>query len=81
MNERLPEFQEEDGDAPDGGFGGGGGGDALPNGNLRAGAGPPMFPAVDELLTLFKESCKELVDLRQQVSALYFTRENFELNL
>nr|CAD1824490.1 unnamed protein product [Ananas comosus var. bracteatus] len=33
-------------------------------------AGPPMFPAVDELLTLFKESCKELVDLRQQLQNL-----------
>jgi exocyst complex component 5 len=31
------------------------------------GAAPPVFPAVDELLGLFKHSCKELVDLRRQV--------------
>ncbi|KAM0837150.1 hypothetical protein ACQ4PT_061854 [Festuca glaucescens] len=31
------------------------------------GAAPPVFPAVDELLGLFKHSCKELVDLRRQI--------------
>jgi hypothetical protein len=31
------------------------------------GAAPPLFPAVDDLLGLFKHSCKELVDLRRQV--------------
>jgi phage-related tail protein len=31
------------------------------------GAAPPVFPAVDELLGLFKHSCKELVELRRQI--------------
>ncbi|XP_073013619.1 exocyst complex component 5-like isoform X1 [Typha latifolia] len=31
------------------------------------GAEAPMFPAVDELLMLFTDSCKELVDLHRQV--------------
>ncbi|RWW28045.1 hypothetical protein GW17_00007497 [Ensete ventricosum] len=30
------------------------------------GTATPMFPAVEDLLALFKDSCKELVDLRQQ---------------
>ncbi|RRT44590.1 hypothetical protein B296_00055663, partial [Ensete ventricosum] len=30
------------------------------------GTATPMFPAVEDLLALFKDSCNELVDLRQQ---------------
>lgn len=65
MNELLPSFQEDDADGADGG----GGQDALPNGTMRGlqGTAIPMFPAVEDLLALFKDSCKELVDLRQQV--------------
>lgn len=70
VNELLPSFQEEDGDA---GEGGGGGGE-LPNGHHRAPSdvsklvqGSALFPEVDKLLALFKDSCKELVDLRHQI--------------
>lgn len=65
MNELLPSFQGDDADAADSS----GAPDALQNGTLRGPQGPgiPMFPAVEELLALFKDSCKELVDLRQQV--------------
>lgn len=65
MNELLPSFQEDDVDAADGA----GGQDMFPNGTLQGpqGAATPMFPAVEELLALFKDSCKELVDLREQV--------------
>lgn len=30
----------------------------------------PFFPEVDGLLSLFKDACKELVDLRKQVTCL-----------
>ncbi|URE30146.1 Exocyst complex component Sec10 [Musa troglodytarum] len=65
VNELLPSFQEHDADGADGG----GGQDALPNGTMRGlqGTATPMFPAVEDLLALFKDSCKELVDLRQQI--------------
>ncbi|CAL9166352.1 unnamed protein product [Musa hybrid cultivar] len=65
VNELLPSFQEDDADGADGG----GGQDALPNGTMRGlqGTAIPMFPAVEDLLALFKDSCKELVDLRQQI--------------
>ena len=72
MNELLPSFQEEDADAA------AGGGGELPNGHMGHARAPssdaakltqgvPLFPEVDALLALFKDSCKELVDLRQQV--------------
>lgn len=70
MNELLPSFKDDDADAVEGG---GGGGD-LPNGHVRAQSdagklaeGGPLFPEVDSLLALFKDSCTELVDLRHQV--------------
>ena len=50
--------------------------DVLPNGNLRIpsdaskSAQGPLFPEVDALLSLFKDSCRELVDLQQQVHLL-----------
>ncbi|XP_008807526.1 exocyst complex component 5 [Phoenix dactylifera] len=67
VNELLTEFKDDDSDSVDGV----GGQDVLPNGNLRGlqGSSPPMFPAVDELLAVFKDSCKELVDLRRQIDA------------
>ncbi|KAL9247044.1 hypothetical protein vseg_020515 [Gypsophila vaccaria] len=74
VNELLPSYQEDDDGAE--GHGGIGGNDVLPNGALRVdaskvaqGASMPLFPEVDALLGLFKDSCKELIDLRQQVDA------------
>ncbi|XP_070027044.1 exocyst complex component SEC10b-like [Nicotiana sylvestris] len=69
VNEILPSYQEEESDAAEGH-------DALPNGNLRTppdagksaqGMSSPLFPEVDDLLSLFKNSCKQLVDLRKQI--------------
>lgn len=74
VNEHLPSFQDEDADSSEGV----GGTDSLPNGHARVpsdatkaaqGLTSPLFPEVDPLLSLFKDSCKELVDLRQQVHA------------
>ncbi|KAJ3671455.1 hypothetical protein LUZ60_007534 [Juncus effusus] len=55
VNELLPEFKEEEAEEELKGVIGAGTG------------GVPLFPAVDELLGLFKQSCKELVDLRSQI--------------
>ncbi|CAM0949933.1 unnamed protein product [Alopecurus aequalis] len=55
VDELLPEFRGDDA-----------AGVPLPPPPLL-GAAPPVFPAVDELLGLFKHSCKELVDLRRQI--------------
>lgn len=75
MNELLPSFQEEETDSPEG-PNNVSGSDALPNGHARVavdaaksarGLSSPLFPEVDKLLSLFKDSCKELVDLRKQV--------------
>ncbi|XP_021771292.1 exocyst complex component SEC10b-like [Chenopodium quinoa] len=73
VNELLPSYNEEDGEAADG-HGNFSSNDALSNGNFRntdAAKGVsnsmPLFPEVDALLSLFKDSCKELIDLRQQV--------------
>ncbi|KAH1075524.1 hypothetical protein J1N35_027852 [Gossypium stocksii] len=74
VNELLPSFQEEEADTAGGH--GLGGTEALPNGHARAssdaakfaqGDSIPLFPEVDALLSLFKDSCKELIDLRKQV--------------
>ncbi|KAI3944704.1 hypothetical protein MKW98_021162 [Papaver atlanticum] len=80
VNELLPSFQEEETDSSEGG----GIHDGLPNGHSRipsdaaakaaaqGGAGlttSPLFPEVDALLNLFKDSCRELIDLRQQVDS------------
>lgn len=73
VNELLPSYNEDDADASDS-HGNFGGNDVLSNGNLRCdatkvaqGLSMPLFPEVDALLALFKDSCKELIDLRQQV--------------
>ncbi|XP_068659031.1 exocyst complex component SEC10b-like isoform X1 [Aristolochia californica] len=60
VNELLPSFQEDDRDE----------GQA----NLRGtqGSSLPLFPKVDALLDLFKDSCKELVDLRQRIDGRLF---------
>ncbi|KAJ4843879.1 Exocyst complex component S10b [Turnera subulata] len=73
VNNLLPSFQEEDGDAADGH---GGTGDGLPNGHARVASdavkhtqvpASPLFPEVDSLLSLFRDSCRELIDLRKQI--------------
>ncbi|TVU51544.1 hypothetical protein EJB05_02979 [Eragrostis curvula] len=56
VDELLPEYRGDDDAAP-----------APPPPPPVLGAAPPVFPAVDELLGLFKHSCKELVDLRRQI--------------
>ncbi|KAJ8748978.1 hypothetical protein K2173_013417 [Erythroxylum novogranatense] len=74
VNDLLPAFLEDDADSVDGH--GGIGADALPNGHARASSdaakfaqvqASPFFPEVDALLSLFKDSCKELIDLRKQI--------------
>ncbi|OWM88169.1 exocyst complex component SEC10b [Punica granatum] len=70
VNDRLPSFQDEEADSAEGH---GGGNEFLANGNIRTdsksaqGLSAPLFPEVDALLTLFKDSCRELVDLRKQI--------------
>lgn len=77
VNELLPSFQEDSADSAEGH--GIGGTDVLPNGHTRTssdatkfaqGLSAPLFPEVDALLLLFKNSCKELVDLRKQVCSV-----------
>ncbi|KAG9454738.1 hypothetical protein H6P81_007642 [Aristolochia fimbriata] len=60
VNELLPSFQEEDRDE---------GQESLATGILRGtqGSSVPLFPKVDSLLDLFKDSCRELVDFRQRI--------------
>jgi exocyst complex component 5 len=55
VDELLPEYRGDDEAAP------------APPPPPVLGSAAPVFPAVDELLGLFKHSCKELVDLRRQV--------------
>ncbi|XP_042506058.1 exocyst complex component SEC10b-like isoform X2 [Macadamia integrifolia] len=77
VNKLLPSFQEEETDSSEG-HGSLGGNDVIPNGHMRVpsdvaksaeGVSTPLFPEVDALLFLFKDSCKELVDLQQKVDA------------
>ncbi|KAL2231531.1 exocyst complex component SEC10b [Sesamum indicum] len=72
VNELLPSYLEDDTDATDGP----GASDAMANGHLRTpsdsgklaqGLSSPLFPEVDALLSLFKNSCKQLTDLRKQI--------------
>ncbi|XP_044493678.1 exocyst complex component SEC10b-like [Mangifera indica] len=77
VNELLPYFQEEEADSVDV-HGNISGNDALSNGHRRGpsdvskfslglSASAPLFPEVDALISLFKDSCKELIDLRKQI--------------
>lgn len=75
VNELLPSFQEEEADSLEG-HSNIGGRDSFPNGHLSAPSdsakyapalSTPLFPEVEKLLSLFKDSCKELVELRKQV--------------
>ncbi|KAL0709419.1 hypothetical protein Bca4012_016397 [Brassica carinata] len=75
VNDLLPSFLEEEADSGDGH----GNIDGLSNGHLRGGqsdasrfsqmssSSAPFFPEVDGLLSLFKDACKELIDLRKNV--------------
>ncbi|KAF5477510.1 hypothetical protein F2P56_004144 [Juglans regia] len=70
VNELLPSFQDEENDSPEGHSSSISGNDAFPNGHLRGDAAKsnaPLFPEVDKLLALFKDSYKELIDLRKQI--------------
>ncbi|XP_062155726.1 exocyst complex component SEC10b [Alnus glutinosa] len=75
VNELLPSFHDEETYSSEGHGSGVGGNDALSNGHLRGDAAKsaaPLFPEVDKLLALFKDSYKELVDLRKQVDGRLF---------
>ena len=73
VNELLPSYQEEDADSAES-HSNITANDLLPNGSSRlpsdAGKSSPMFPEVDALLSLFKNSCTQLIDLRKQVVGL-----------
>ncbi|XP_022979187.1 exocyst complex component SEC10b-like [Cucurbita maxima] len=73
VNELLPSFQEEETDSVDGHNISN---DVFPNGHFRGQSdtikfsqalATPLFPEVDKLLALFKDSSQELVDLRKQI--------------
>ncbi|KAF7801284.1 exocyst complex component SEC10b [Senna tora] len=75
VNELLPSFQEEETDSLEGHINIGGG-DSLSNGHLRRPSdsakyaqtlSSPLFPEVEKLLSLFNDSCKELIELRKQI--------------
>ncbi|TXG62942.1 hypothetical protein EZV62_009936 [Acer yangbiense] len=77
VNKHLPSFQDEEADSVDGS-----GTDVLSNGHLRVpsdaakfaqGPPSPFFPEVDTLLTLFKDSSRELIDLRKQIDGRLYT--------
>ncbi|XP_041000120.1 exocyst complex component SEC10b-like [Juglans microcarpa x Juglans regia] len=75
VNGLLPSFQDEETDLLEGHNGSISGNDALSNGNFRGDAtklAAPLFPEVDKLLGLFKDSYKELVDLRKQIDGRLF---------
>ncbi|XP_047971420.1 exocyst complex component SEC10b isoform X1 [Salvia hispanica] len=68
VNDLLPSYVEEETDTSEGN----GATDAIPNGQLNAAkatqaSSSPFFPEVDSLLSLFKNSCMQLVDLRKQI--------------
>lgn len=75
VNELLPSYQEEEADSLEG-HSNIGAHDTLQNGNLRItsdagksaqGLSSPLFPEVDALLSLFQDSCRELIDLRKKI--------------
>ncbi|KAF5782129.1 hypothetical protein HanXRQr2_Chr11g0491901 [Helianthus annuus] len=66
VNELLPAFQEEDADSLEGN-GNISGNDALSNGRSTQTQSSPLFPEVDSLLSMFKNSCSQLVELQKQI--------------
>ncbi|GLT84635.1 hypothetical protein SLE2022_028540 [Rubroshorea leprosula] len=80
VKDLLPSFQDEEADSADA-HGNINGNDVLPNGNMRAPSdaskfsqalSAPLFPEVDPLLSLFKDSFRELVDLCKQIDSKLF---------
>ncbi|XAR54015.1 hypothetical protein NMG60_11028994 [Bertholletia excelsa] len=74
VKELLPSYEDESNSQE--GHGIIGANDALPNGNLgipadgarsAQGLTSPLFPEVDALLSLFQDSCRELIDLRKKI--------------
>lgn len=59
VNGLLPSFVEEEADSADT--------DTLSSSKSAKGLSSPLFPEVDTLLLIFKDSCTQLVDLRKQV--------------
>ncbi|CAJ2663257.1 unnamed protein product [Trifolium pratense] len=59
VNDLLPSFKLEDLEAE--------GADSQPNVNKFSQATNPLFPEVEKLLSLFKDSSKELIELRKQI--------------
>ncbi|XP_073122302.1 exocyst complex component SEC10b-like isoform X2 [Henckelia pumila] len=81
VNELLPSYLEEETDTSEGH----GANDALSNGHLRTpsdagksapGLSSPLFPEVDALLSLFKNSCAQLIDLRKQIDGKLYNLKN-----
>ncbi|CAM8949738.1 unnamed protein product [Rhodiola kirilowii] len=71
VNQHLPSFEDDEIDTSEGH--GSLNTDFLQNGNLRLppdakGPSAPLFPETDALLSLFSDSCRELVDLQQQIN-------------
>ncbi|GLT47745.1 hypothetical protein SLA2020_214110 [Shorea laevis] len=80
VKDLLPSFQDEEADSADA-PGNINGNDVLPNGNMWASSdvskfsqalSAPLFPEVDALLSLFKDSFRELVDLHKQIDSKLF---------
>ncbi|KAL2490840.1 Exocyst complex component SEC10 [Abeliophyllum distichum] len=77
VNELLPSYLEEEADASEGH-----GGNDMQNGHMRTasdagrsaqGLSSPLFPEVDALLSLFKNSCMQLTDLREQIDGKLYS--------
>ncbi|CAJ1950635.1 unnamed protein product [Sphenostylis stenocarpa] len=74
VSELLPSFKLEDAETE--------GGDSMQSGHLRAPSDmskyssqvivSPLFPEVEKLLSLFKDSCKELLELRKQIDGTLY---------
>ncbi|KAL8540425.1 hypothetical protein ACS0TY_001868 [Phlomoides rotata] len=81
VNDLLPSYLEEETDTSEGH----GGHDAMSNGHLWTTSDTakaaqaqsiPLFPEVDSLLSLFKNSCMQLIDLRKQIDGKLYNLKN-----
>ncbi|KAI3746449.1 hypothetical protein L6452_08883 [Arctium lappa] len=68
VNGLLPSFQDEDADSREGVININTA-DALPSGRSTYVTSSPLFPKVDTLLVIFKDSCTQLAELRKQIDA------------
>ncbi|KAJ9542782.1 hypothetical protein OSB04_029288 [Centaurea solstitialis] len=66
VNGLLPSFQDEDPDSPEG-VTNISAADAVPSGRSTHVLSSPLFPKVDTLLVIFKDSCTQLAELRKQI--------------